>query len=154
MGSHMKYFVLAAFSMVLVSWTLAAPDSAKLVEVDTGIASAATVLTNGASFKVGEKTYRLEIEQSEKERLVEKQLSRSIPIHMQEVACKDAFNLLTSLSGITIVCAGDVDRQAKVSINTQDDPIMDVIEQICFQIGAEAAVRKGTIWITAEKSGE
>jgi len=154
MGNTMRFFTVGVVSIGLAAWAFAAPESAKLVEVDSGIASEVTALTNGASFKVGDKTYRLEIETVQREDLAEQLRTRSVPIQMNQVAGRDAFNLLTHLSGVTIVCAGDVDKDAKVNVNTQDDPIMDVIEQICFQIGAEASVRKGTIWITAKKSGE
>ena len=154
MGIQFRFLVIGIVSIVLASSALAGQESGKLVEVDTGTASEATVLTNGASFKIGEKTYRLEMEQSVKEWNVEDLHSRSMPIHMQNLSCEDAFNMLTHLSGVTIICSGDVDKQAKVSINTQDDPIMDVIEQVCFQIGAEATIRKGSIWITVEKSGK
>ncbi len=154
MGTQFIFLVMGVVSIVLVSVSMAGQESGKLVEIDSGTASETTALTNGASFKIGDKTYRLEIEQSVKERNLEQLHSRSMPIHMQDLACRDAFNMLTHLSGVTIVCAGDLDKQAKVSINTQDDPLMDVIEQICFQIGAEATIRKGIIWITIEKSGK
>jgi hypothetical protein len=49
------------------------------------------------------------------------------------------------------VCARGVDQSLSVSINAQDASTMAIVEQICFQIDAEATVRKGTVWITPVK---
>ncbi|WP_372805802.1 hypothetical protein [Pontiella sp.] len=149
----MRKICIAAFAVISISTVcVAQSDSAKLVDVETGEISTSTVLTNGACFKMGETTYRLEIDQSADAKYIEELSTTGVPVRMQDLSAKDAFTMLTHLSGTTIVCARDVDKDLKVSINTQDDSVMDIIEQICFQIDAEPSYRKQTVWIKAKKA--
>jgi hypothetical protein len=149
----MRKICIAAFSLFSIATICVAQgDPVKLVNVETGETSSATVLTNGACFKVEGATYRLEIDQSDDAKYVEELSTTGVPVRMQDLSAKDAFTMLTHLSGTTIVCARDVDKDLKVSINTHDDSVMDIIEQICFQIDAEPSYRKQTVWITAKKA--
>jgi hypothetical protein len=142
------------FSVVVILFSLIAATTAqtlsgKLVQVDTGASSVSTVLTNGAVFKVGTDSYRLEID-SGKAADVQEILNREgMPVRLSDLPAKEAFTMLTHLSGVTIVCGRGVEKDLMVSVNSQTDSFMSVIEQICFQIDAEATVRKGTVWITA-----
>lgn len=146
-----KFFGISIAALVLGSPAMAEQQLGKIVDVKTGAASEMVALTNGASFKVGDTTYRLEIDQTADQRFEEELSTRGMPIRIQDLASSDAFTMLTHLSGVTIVCASDVDKEAKVSVNTQDAPIMSIIEQICFQLDATATARDNVIWITKKK---
>jgi hypothetical protein len=132
----------------VASVACAQPLAGKFIQIDTGEASVSTALTNGAIFKVGDLSYRLEIAQDEDTRLIAMLNEEGIPVRMQDLPAKEAFTMLTHMSGATIVCARDVEKDLSISINTQDDSMMSILEQICFQIDAEVTVRKGTVWIT------
>ncbi|MDF7807093.1 hypothetical protein P4E94_06565 [Pontiellaceae bacterium B12219] len=142
-----------SFLAVVILFSLVAAGTAqslsgKLVQIDSGASSASTTLTNGAVFKVGGSTYRLEMESPAGADLNDILSRKGMPIRLVDLPSKDAFTMLTHLSGVTIVCGPGVNKDIEVSINSQEDSIMSVIEQICFQINAEATVRKGTVWIT------
>ena len=139
-------FVLLVLSSV-VSLSIGQPLSGKLVQVDTGEASNCIALTNGASFRIGDIAYRLETAQDDDNRLVEELNREGVPVRINDLPAKEAFTMLTHLSGVAIVCARDVEKDLKVSINTQDASMMRILEQICFQIDAEVSVGKGTVWI-------
>jgi hypothetical protein len=106
------------------------------------------VLTNGAIFKVGADSYRLELDSADGADVQDALTRKGVPIRLAELPAKEAFTMLTHFSGVTIVCGPGVEKDLLVSVNSQEDSIMSVIEQICFQISAEATVRKGTVWIT------
>lgn len=129
----------------------AQPLKGKLVDTSTGSVSAAVALSDGACFKMGDKTYRLVIESEKGADLKSDLEQRSVPVYVQDLAIKEAFSVMRHLCGASIVCARDVDQTLKVSVNTQDDSLMSVLEQICFQIGAEVTIKKGVIWITMAK---
>ncbi|MDF7801252.1 hypothetical protein P4C99_17370 [Pontiellaceae bacterium B1224] len=143
-----KHLLAVAILFSILSAGSAQSLSGKLVQVETGESSASTVLTNGAVFKMGADTYRLEIDTTDNTDIQEILNRKGVPVRMEELPAKEAFTMLTHLSGVTIVCARGVEKDLKVSVNSQEDSIMSVLEQICFQIDAEAAVRKGTVWIT------
>ena len=144
-------YLAVAILFSVISIGIAQPQSGKLVQTDTGASSASTVLTNGAHFKVGAVTYRLEIESTDNADSLEMLNRKGAPVRMVDLPAHEAFTMLTHLSGATIVCGRSVEKDLMVSINSQDDSFMSVIEQICFQIDAEATVRKGTVWITPVK---
>ncbi|MEI6892990.1 MAG: hypothetical protein V5783_12600 [Pontiella sp.] len=148
--SHSAFAAAILFSVVSIG--IAQPLSGKLIQIETGETSASTVLTNGARFTVGTVSFRLEIEPVKPVKLADAQerLNRKgSPIRMVDLPAKEAFNMLTHLSGTAIVCARNVEKEVEVSINTQDNSVMTVIEQVCFQIDAKATFRDGTVWITS-----
>jgi hypothetical protein len=144
---NMNIFIAVALSAV-ASIATAQPLTGKLVQIDTGEESASTALTNGAVFKIGAVSYRLEIGQDADNLLLEELNREGIPVRINDLPAKEAFTMLTHLSGTTIVCARDVEKDLKVSINTQDASMMQILDQICFQIDAIATVSQGTVWIT------
>lgn len=148
MKCGINIFCVSVVALVLGVTAMAEQQAGKIVDVKTGVASEMVALTNGASFKVGDTTYRLEVDQTADQRFLEELSSRGMPIRIQDLASADAFTMLTHLSGVTIVCASDVDKELKVSVNTQDAPIMSIIQQICFQLDATATARDNVIWIT------
>ncbi|MDF7823828.1 hypothetical protein P4B35_07370 [Pontiellaceae bacterium B12227] len=141
-------YVAAVLLFSIISIGTAQPLSGKLVQTDTGESSETVELTNGALFKVGSTSFRLVIDSSGEADLLERLNRKGAPVRMVDLPAHEAFTMLTHLSGATIVCGRTVEKDLKVSINSQEDSIMSVIEQICFQIDAEATVRKGTVWIT------
>ena len=144
-------YLAVALLFGVISIGTAQPQSGKLVQTDTGASSASTVLTNGASFNVGTITYRLEIQSTDNSDSLAMLNRKGAPVRMVDLPAHEAFTMLTHLSGATIVCGRSVEKELNVSINSQDDSFMSVIEQICFQIDAEATIRKGTVWITPVK---
>jgi hypothetical protein len=143
-NSYLAVAILFSFISIGTAESL----SGKLVQIDTGESSTLTALTNGASFKVGSVSYRLELESTDNADALEMLNRKGAPVRMVDLPANEAFTMLTHLSGATIVCARSVEKDLTVSINSQDDSFMSVIEQICFQIDAEATVRKGTVWVT------
>ncbi|VGO16509.1 hypothetical protein PDESU_05100 [Pontiella desulfatans] len=151
MAKMQKVFGLGIVALCSASVAMAALPSAKLVDSETGASSEVTVLTNGASFKMGEKTYRLELDQSADDKFIESLSQERAPLRIHDLPAYEAFNMLTLLSDAAIVCSRSVEKDLKISINTQHDSIISIIDQICFQIDAEATVRNKTFWITAKK---
>lgn len=151
MGRTHRLFRTGLIVMLGVAGVIAEPQTGTLIEVETGTRSEAAILTNGAEFKLGEKTYRLEIAATESETLEQRLSKKGAPLQLNEVTAKDAFSILTQLSGAPVVCAPGVDKTLKVSISTQDASVMSVIEQICFQIGATSTFRDGSFWVSVLK---
>lgn len=154
MSQHVFANFLGAALVLSVLSAVASQPSGRLVEVESGETSASTVLTNGATFKMDGKTYRLEVEPValvEEESLLKTLKKKGAPIRVQKLPAKDAFTMLSNFSGATMVCGRNVDQELPVNINTQDDSVWDVLEQVCFQIDAEFTVRNGTVWITNKK---
>lgn len=151
MGRKYRLARTGLIVMLGVAGAIAETQTGTLVEVETGTRSDAIVLTNGAEFKLGEKTYRLEIAVTESETLEQRFSGKGVPLQLSEVTTKDAFTIITQLYGAPIVCAQGVDKELTVSVNTQDASVMSLIEQICFQISATSTFRDGTFWISPQK---
>ena len=151
MKGGVLFLSVGVVTLVMGALALAGQPVGKIVDENTGAASEGVALTNGARFKVGDATYRLEIDQTADQRFLERLRAKGMPVRIQDLAASDAFTMLTHLSGVPIVSARDVEKDVKVSVNTQDSPVMSIIEQICFQIDASAEARDETIWITKKK---
>ncbi len=151
MKRGVKFLSVGVVTLGVAALAMAEQPVGKIVDVKTGAASEVVALANGALFKVGETTYRMEIDQTADQRFLERLSATGAPVRIQDLAASDAFTMLTHLSGVPIVCARDVEKDVKVSVNTQDSPVMSMIEQICFQIDATAEARNETIWISKKK---
>ena len=150
MRREAKFIHGGVIALVVVATAMAEQQMGKIIDAKTGVSSGVVALTNGASFEVSGAIYRLEINQSEDVLFMENLEAKGVPVRIQDLAAHDAFTMLTHLSGVTIVCARTVEKDAKVNVNTQDGSIMQIIEQICFQIDATSTVKNETIWINAK----
>ncbi|MEE9368479.1 MAG: hypothetical protein V3V05_06400 [Pontiella sp.] len=147
MRREATFFYAGVIVLMVIGTAMAEQQMGKIVDAKTGVSSGVVALTNGASFKLNDAIYRLEIDQSSDELLMEKLEAKGVPVRIQDLAAHDAFTMLTHLSGVPIVCARNVEKDAKVNVNTQDGSIMQIIEQICFQIDATPTMKNETIWI-------
>lgn len=144
----MKFGTVIA-SVFLAS--LAIGESAKIIDVDTGQSYPVASLTNGSTFKIDGKTYRLEIEQTEADAFKQKLSGMKIPIRLHSVRLPEAVTIINQITGVQIVLAPEIDQDIKISLHIRDESMLETIEIICFQIGAEAEYTENSVRIIPAK---
>ena len=126
-------------------------ESGRLVDQSSGNGSKFTVLTNGASFHIGDRVYVLELDQSADALLERKLRSNKIPLRVHKTGALHAFNLVSQVAGISIVCGEGVNSDLEVSLNTKDQTLYQTIELICLQIGAKMEIKDNSVLILPNK---
>ena len=147
----MKFTTIIALVFIA---TFAIAESAKIIDIDTGKSYSISSLTNGSTFKIDGKVYRLEIEQTETDVFKQKLAGMKIPIRLHATRVSDVVSLINQLTGVQIVLASEVNQDTKISLSIKNESILETIDLICFQIGAKAEYTENSVRIIPSKQEE
>jgi len=147
-NKNMKTYAVIVASL-LTSFIYA--EEAKIIDVDTGKSYSVSSLTNGTKFKIENKTYRLEIKQSESNRIRQKLAGKKITLEVCDMPASQVARMINQFANIQIVFAPNTNSDKAISISMKDGSILKHIELICFQIGAEAEFSEKMVKIISPK---